>query len=238
MNVENMSDAQFAAWKRRQEQDILRNRQESEKYQRKTDKILAELAESSKKTSANLDKTNAVLEKTNAVLDKTNVVLDKTNVVLDKVGEKLDKTSEKLDKVADQFGGWTNNANEKLEDEFAEAVEETMQIGEFRLNEVQKRVRFKYEYDLVGINGQAVVVGEVKRKLLPSDVRRFAEERLPHFAVKFSGAVKRRKIFGMVAGETITAAAKTEAQKYGFFILRLKNRKLLVENAANARAIN
>ena len=203
MNVENMSDAQFAAWKRRQEQDILRIQRESKEIRREIEKILANLAESSEKTSANLD-----------------------------------ETAKKLDKISDQFGGWTNNASEKLEDEFAEAVEETMQIGEFRLNEVQKRVRYKYEYDLVGINGQAVVVGEVKRKLLPSDVRRFAEERLPHFAVKFSGAVKRRKIFGMVAGETITAAAKTEAQKYGFFILRLKNRKLSVENAANARAIN
>ena len=191
-----MSDVKFAAWKRRQEEKILRMQEESEALHRKTKETLAELAVASKKT-----------EKT-------------------------------VDQVAKQLGGWTNNANKQLEDEFAEAVEEAMQIGDVRLDEVRQRVKFKYEYDLVGINGNAVVVGEIKRKLLPEDVQHFAENRLPHFAAEFPPVADGRKIFGMVAGETIVPAAKTEAEKRGFFILRLKNKKLQVDNTGNARPIN
>ncbi|MBE8159125.1 MAG: hypothetical protein HAW59_07090, partial [Betaproteobacteria bacterium] len=83
-----------------------------------------------------------------------------------------------------------------------------------------------------------VVVGEIKRKLLPEDVRHFAEERLPYFAADCPLVAGGRKIFGMVAGDTIVPDAEAEAKKRGFFVLRLKNKKLIVGNAEGARAVN
>ncbi|MBE8158152.1 MAG: hypothetical protein HAW59_02000 [Betaproteobacteria bacterium] len=263
MNVENMSDSQFTAWKKRQEEKILRMRQESEEFRRESakfrreseefqresaklrresDKKLAVLSAKTDKSLAELAK--AVEESTKAVEESAKSVGELSQSVeesaksVGELSESSKKTNAKLDKVADQLGGWTNNANECLEDEFAEAVEESMQIGGIRLDEVRKQAGGKYEYDLVGVNGDAVIVGEIKRKLLPGDVRRFAENRLPYFSADCPLLAGKRKIFGMVAGETIVADAKAEAKKRGFFILRLKNRKLLVENAENARAIN
>ncbi len=153
--------------------------------------------------------------------------------------DELRRESERrMAKMEKQFGGWTNNANEQLEDEFADALEDEMKVGGIVLDEVRQRVKFKYEYDLVGINGDAIVVGEIKRKFLPEDVRRFAEERLPHFAAEFPLVAKGRKVFGMICGETIVDDAAAAAAKLGLFVLRLKNKKLLVENADCARPVN
>ena len=114
-----------------------------------------------------------------------------------------------------------------------------MKIGGIVLDEVRRRLKSQYEYDLVGINGDAVVVGEIKRKLLPEDVRRFAEDRLPHFSADCPIVAGGRKVFGMVAGETIVPDAEKEAVNFGLFVLRLKNKKLRWKTrTAPVRSIN
>lgn len=135
-------------------------------------------------------------------------------------------------------GIWKISEAEELQEKFAEALEESMKIGGIVLDEVRQRLKSQYEYDLVGINGGAIVVGEIKRKLLPEDVRRFAKDRLPYFAADCPMVAGGRKVFGMVAGETIVPDAEKEAVDLGLFVLRLKNKKLLVENADGARPVN
>lgn len=143
----------------------------------------------------------------------------------------------RLKKISDQIGGFTNNYGEALEEEFFFALEKEMRIGDIPLIEVGRNFRRRYEYDLVGINGDCVAVGEIKHKLLPKDVVKFAEERLPHFAEDFPGVAENRKILGMVGGGTIVEDARKEAEKRGLMILRLQNKKLVVDNAGNARPL-
>ena len=129
-----------------------------------------------------------------------------------------------------QWGDFGRSEGEMVEEEFVNALREKKAIGDFKLREVLSRLKNRYEYDLVCINGRAVFVGEVKRQLTARDVRDFADNRLPHFAEDFPAHARRRKVHGMVGGIRVNPAAEREAKARRLVLLRLKNRALLAEN--------
>ena len=141
-----------------------------------------------------------------------------------------------LKAIREEYGGYTNRESRILEDEFLAALQEKKQVGNIHLDYVLVRVRSEHEYDLVGINSKATVVGEIKRHLLVKDVKEFVDKVSQHFAHDFP-QYARPKIYGMVAGESITEAAAVSAKKCGLFILRLKNKALVVENSKNAKPL-
>ncbi len=134
------------------------------------------------------------------------------------------------------FGGYADPELRILEDEFLAAIQEKKRIDGIALDNVEVRLRRNREYDLVGVNGDAVVVGEVKRNLQVNDVVEFVDKVSHHFAKDFPDCL-RPKVYGMVAGEAIDAEARKAAKKYGLFILRLKNKALVVENAKHAKPL-
>ena len=139
----------------------------------------------------------------------------------------LRKTVKETSKAWGDFG---RSEGEMVEEEFVSALREKKAIGDFKLREVLSRLKNRYEYDLVCINGRAVFVGEVKRQLTARDVRDFADNRLPHFAEDFPAHARRRKVHGMVGGVRVNPAAEREAKARRLVLLRLKNRALLAEN--------
>ena len=146
------------------------------------------------------------------------------------------QTQKTIDSLGKKVNGYIDNESMIQEDEFAEALREEMQIGDIVLTEVMTRQKSGREYDLLAINGEAVVVGEVKHRLNARDVKRFVTKALPDFVnhfPKYAGF----KIYGMVAGDIINEAADTEAKKSGLFVLRLKNKSLLVSNVEGAKPI-
>ena len=151
--------------------------------------------------------------------------------------EEAQKQTEKaIRSLARHVDGYIDNESMIQEDEFAEALREEMQIGDIVLTEVMTRQKSGREYDLLAINGEAVVVGEVKHRLNARDVKRFVTKALPDFVnhfPKYAGF----KIYGMVAGDIINKDADAEAKKSGLFVLRLKNKSLLVSNVEGAKPI-
>ena len=141
-----------------------------------------------------------------------------------------------LKAIREEYGGYTKRESIILEDEFLSALQEKKQVGNIHLDYVRVRVNNGHEYDLVGINGGATVVGEIKRHFRVKDVKEFVGKVSQHFAQDFP-EYARPKIYGMVAGESITEAAAVSAKKHGLFILRLKNKALVVENSKNAKPI-
>ena len=139
----------------------------------------------------------------------------------------LRKTVKETSKAWGDFG---RSEGEMVEEEFVNALREKKAIGDFKLREVLSRLKNRYEYDLVCINGRAVFVGEVKRQLTARDVRDFADNRLPHFAEDFPAHARRRTVHGMVGGVRVNPAAEREAKARRLVLLRLKNRALLAEN--------
>ena len=141
-----------------------------------------------------------------------------------------------LKAIREEYGGYTKRESIILEDEFLSALQEKKQVGNIHLDYVGVRVSNVHEYDLVGVNGGATVVGEIKRHFRVKDVKEFVDKVSQHFAKDFP-QYARPKIYGMVAGESITEAAAVSAKKHGLFILRLKNKALVVENSENAKPL-
>ena len=172
-----------------------------------------------------------------AELDKRTVERDvRSQKNLTDTERKSDEIWKKLDSVSEKHGGYVNIAGLILEDDFFAALGDKKQVGGIVLDTVCQRLRHHYEYDLVGINGDAVVVGEVKRSFRVEDVVKFTDKILPHFAKDFPQHAH-LKTFGMIAGENIMPEAEQEAKKRGLFILRLRNKSLVVGNAEQAKPI-
>ena len=153
--------------------------------------------------------------------------------------ERLESSREfekQLKAMRSEYGDYTKRDSIILEDEFLASLQEKKQVGNIHLDYVRVRVSNVHEYDLVGVNGEATVVGEIKRHFRVQDVKEFVDKVSQHFAQDLP-EYTRPKIYGMVAGESITEAAAVSAKKHGLFILRLKNKALVVENSENAKPI-
>ena len=223
--MSEMTPQEFAAWKQRQEEYILRLRAESVEIRRAAEEFR-------RKADEQAEKDRLAAEEFRRKADEQ---AEKDRLAAEKRSAEADRRMKEIEK---SFGGWTYNDARQLEDEFAEALKEKMQVGGIVLDQVRQRLFHNYEFDLVGTNGSAVVVGEVKRTLSLKNVRHFAENRLPYFAEEFPKTAEGRKVYGMICGETIDKAAVTEAVKLGLFVLRLKNKELLVENVDTACPVN
>ena len=140
-----------------------------------------------------------------------------------------------LKAIREEYGGYPSRESRILKDEFLAALLEKKQVGNIHLDYVL-RVGSGHEYDLVGVNSEVAVVGEIKCHLRVQDVKEFVGKVSKHFAQDLPEYV-RPKIYGMVAGESITEAAAVSAKKCGLFILRLKNKALVVENSKNAKPL-
>jgi hypothetical protein len=75
-----------------------------------------------------------------------------------------------------------------------------------------------YEYDIIAVNGDEIVVVEVKTTLRPSDVNDFHEKLWK--AKEYMSAYRDKKIYGAVAFITADGASNIMAEKLGFFVIR------------------
>ena len=75
-----------------------------------------------------------------------------------------------------------------------------------------------YEFDILAINGEEVVVVEVKTTLRPEDVTHFLEK-LARFT-EYEPVWKGKKIFGAVAYLKTDASVQAYAERQGLFVIR------------------
>ncbi len=139
-----------------------------------------------------------------------------------------------------QIGDFVNSEGLLLEDEFCQALQDAGRLGDIDLDYVIPRMQPKNRetnYDLVGFNGDAIVVGEVKRTLSAKKITQFAENTLPQFVNHFPSH-KGKKIYGLVAAKRISPKAEKVAADYGLFIVTLKHRHLIVLNSDHAKAVS
>ena len=232
------NDAELAELRSQAEEERRKERiQEEEERRKERIKNDAELAELRRQGEEARLKNEAELVELRRQGEETRL---KNEAKLAKLREQAEDAKKQRDKAIDnltkQVNGYIDNESMIQEDEFAEALREEMQIGDIVLTEVMTRQKSGREYDLLAINGEAVVVGEVKHRLNVRDVKRFVAKALPDFVnhfPKYAGF----KIYGMVAGDIINKEADAEAKKSGLFVLRLKNKSLLVSNVKGAKPI-
>ena len=188
-------------------------------------------------TLAGISKTMAEISESSRKFEKQ--LSEMAQETRDARRERLESSREfdkQMKSMRSEYGDYTKRDSIILEDEFLASLQEKKQVGNIHLDYVRVRVSNVHEYDLVGVNGGATVVGEIKRHFRVKDVKEFVDKVSQYFAQDLP-EYTRPKIYGMVAGESITDAAAVSAKKHGLFILRLKNKALVVENSENAKPL-
>ena len=181
----------------------------------------SELRESQKKTDAQQRKTDAQLQETNAQLQETSAQQRKTDAQIQKTEKQLEKTIIKLDEIGRQLGDLGLVQGEVAEDLFYRNVrylfknERDMIFADVKRNLKKKGAG---EYDIVAVNGDSVLVIEVKNKLQKRMVDNFLEKRLPKFLEVFP-EFRGRRLFGGIGALVVKNDVSRYAEKAGLFVL-------------------
>ncbi len=75
-----------------------------------------------------------------------------------------------------------------------------------------------FEYDIIALNGEEIVIVEVKTTLRPDDIKTFHEKLWK--AKQYLPEYKERKIYGAVAYISVEGSADSMAEKAGMFVIK------------------
>ena len=145
-----------------------------------------------------------------------------------------EKVQRQLDEMVKENKEWHKEYDRKFGDlgnrwgQFVESLVEgnlitLLQQKNIVVDLIAERVRGKrngehFEFDIVAVNGEEVVVVEVKSTLRVEDIRHFLD-RLPHFT-RWSPLYKGKKIYGAVAYLQVVQSAEIYAERQGLFVIR------------------
>jgi hypothetical protein len=137
-----------------------------------------------------------------------------------KTEEQLRRTDEKLDRIGTQLADLGLVQGEVAEDLFYRNVRGVFRKRRMQFKEVLRNLKKKgvAEYDIVAVNGEAVLVVEVKNKLEKRMVDRFLMEKLPKFPEVFP-EFRGRKVLGAMGALVVREDVGRYAEKAGLFVL-------------------
>ena len=138
-----------------------------------------------------------------------------------KTDEQLSRTIKKLDDIGRQLADLGLVQGEVAEDLFYRNIrylfkaERDMIFTDVKRNLKKKGVG---EYDIVAVNGDAVLVIEVKNKLQKSMIDRFIDKKLPKFPDIFP-EFRGRRLFGGIGALVVKDDVGRYAMKAGLYVL-------------------
>ena len=145
---------------------------------------------------------------------------------------RYDRMEERSEKFREEWGVYTSNESEEVEDQIYNALDESKQIGDLHFDHVNQNIcgivdGEPHEFDIIAENGKVTVVLEVKHQLTLSDVRRFAKKHLPLFSKAFPGLAKNKDVIGAMAYQSVRERKKTvqKALDLGLLLLRAESKK-------------
>jgi len=146
----------------------------------------------------------------------------KTDAQLLKTDELLEKTITRLDEIGRQLGDLGLVQGEVAEDLFFRNVRYLFkEERDLIFSDVKRNLKKKGsgEYDIVAVNGDAVLVIEVKNKLQNRMVDNFVEKKLPKFK-KIFPEDRGRRLFGGMGALVVKDAVGRYADKAGLYVLK------------------
>jgi len=181
--------------------------------QAKTDEQIRELKKSQAKTDEQIRKLRESQAKTDEQLNKTDEQLNRTD-------EQLRRTDAKLERIGQQLGDLGLVQGEMAEDLFFRNLRGVFRKTKMDLKEVKRNLRRKGEgeFDLVAVNGDKVLVVEVKNKLDKRMVDRFVDKKLPKFKNLFP-EYKKYQVVGAMGALVVKDDVGRYAEKAGLYVL-------------------
>jgi len=140
---------------------------------------------------------------------------------INKTEDLLEKTIKKLDEIGRQLGDLGLVQGEVAEDLFYRNVRSLFKEDrDMIFVDVKRNLKKKGvgEYDIVAVNGGAVLVIEVKNKLQNRMVDDFVGKKLPRFK-KIFPEYQDRRVFGGIGALVVKDAVVRYAEKAGLYVL-------------------
>ena len=181
----------------------------------------SELRASQKKTDAQILELKESQDRTDAQILELKESQDRTDAQIEETGEILQKTITKLDEIGRQLGDLGLVQGEVAEDLFYRNVRYLFkEKRDMIFSNVKRNLKKKGagEYDIVAVNGDAVLVIEVKNKLQKRMVDKFVENKLPKFKEIFP-EYRERRIFGGIGALVVKEDVSRYAEKAGLYVL-------------------
>ncbi len=176
---------------------------EFRKSQRKTDEQIQETARSMKETDRQMRETDRQMRETDRRLKKAE---DLFTTQWGKLMESL--VSGDLVRLLDGRG---------------------IRVQRLAQRTLERRGGESYEVDILAVNGEEIVVVEVKTTLRPEDVRRF-RSKLGRFKEWWS-EYRDRKVYGAMAFLQAADGVALHAERQGFFVIRATGDSASIVNA-------
>ena len=213
-------------------EEVLQAIMELAQENKKTEAVIQEVAEAQKKTEAAQQKTETAYRELVAAQKKTEAAQRKTAEAQQKTEEVWQQTRKEIEKDNKRFNWEMKKLNDLFTTQWGRLIEvlvdgdlvkllreKKIEVERTLQNIKRERDRERWEVDILAINGDEVVVVEVKTKLTVGDVDHFIDKRLKSF-VRVCPEYKGKKIYGAVAYLKADQSSDIYAERQGLFAIR------------------
>jgi len=202
--------------------------------QEKTDHQIQELSVSQEKTDHQIQELSVSQEKTDHQIQELSVSQKETDRQIKETDriltEKFTETDRKLEKVADFYGGLSKNIGFAVEEFFYRYFFAHPKLGPIEFQDVKRNLKgLRREYDLTMINGDIVVLTEIKHKIHPNQIDKLLLKKIPDFKLDYP-ELAGHKLFGAIASFSIPDKIEKMAKEKGLFVLAQSGEKVNVLN--------
>ena len=162
---------------------------------------------------------------------KTDEQIQETARSMKETDRQMRETDRRLQKAEDLFTTQWGKLMESLVSGDLVRLLDGRGIGVQRLAQrtLERRGGESYEVDILAVNGEEIVVVEVKTTLRPEDVRRF-RSKLGRFKEWWS-EYRDRKVYGAMAFLQAADGVALHAERQGFFVIRATGDSASIVNA-------
>ncbi len=161
-----------------------------------------------------------ILERTSAIQERNSREIAELRLSQKETDKQIKETGKQLKKTESEFNSqWGRLMESLVEGDLIPILNEKgIEIAHTSTNAKQRGRGDDFEYDIIAVNGQEVVVVEVKTTLRVNSVKDFLKNlrkfttRMPHY--------KNKTIYGAVTWLKAKQKAAIFAEKQGLFVIR------------------
>jgi len=154
---------------------------------------------------------------------ETDRIVKENALQMQELRESQKETDRLIDKLAKQIGGIDDNQGHHAEQFFQDVFKRKLEFGGVKYDEMIPNLTYKskeeIEFDIALLNGDSIALIEVKNRIHPDFVDKFAAERIEKFRKYFQEFSNYRTYLG-IAGFSFSDEVLARASRYGIGIIK------------------
>ena len=206
---------------RKSQKETDRQMKETDKKMQETDRQMKETDKKMQKTDRQMKETDKKMQETNRQMKETDKKMQETDRQMKETDNLMEKQIKETKRLEDLFTGqWGKLMETLVEGDLIKLLKEKEITVEQTAQNLKGTCEGRdWEIDILAINGDEVVVVEVKTTLTVSYVDNFIKNILKRFTL-LSPLYKGKTIYGAVAYLKANQGSHTYAEKKGLFVIK------------------